>query len=437
MYLRKLTLKNIRGFRELDLTFPDAGKTGNWCMILGENGVGKSTILRSIALAFVSDRSAARLLPNPGAWLAYNAESGTCEAVLSGQRFLPKSYTVGYELTQQRDGAERMEGALVHREPYTQEFEAESDVSVVAGYGPFRRPEGVRSDRVATREEAFRTLFDDSAAILALEGWLQRLDYATKDTEAVSEAKRQQYHSLLMAVKEIIDSLWPDDNKVHLKVSVNGVRFVGTGGVELSLSDLSDGYRTMFTLTCDLLRHAARAVDADLSQAISKRTLLNVSGIVLIDEVDAHLHPKWQREIGFHLQRTFPRIQFIVATHSPFVAQAASPGGIIVLDRNPETGEVYSDTSLTSLRGVPAEDILQSRAFDLEMTQDVVTEAKLQRHARLAAKRQRGLLSDSGLKELARLETELKHLLRDENDHEDDVLLRLEKLLQEAPRKHD
>lgn len=68
MYLRELTLQNIRCFHNLHLTFPEVRKDGNWCVILGENGVGKSTILRAIALAMMSDRSAARLLPNPAAF---------------------------------------------------------------------------------------------------------------------------------------------------------------------------------------------------------------------------------------------------------------------------------------------------------------------------------------------------------------------------------
>jgi predicted ATPase len=54
------------------------------------------------------------------------------------------------------------------------------------------------------------------------------------------------------------------------------------------------------------------------------------SGVELIDEVDAHLHPEWQREVGFWLKRHFPKIQFLVTTHSPSICQAAAPNGLFV-----------------------------------------------------------------------------------------------------------
>lgn len=440
MYLRELSLRNIRCFADLHLTFPEPRDDGNWCVILGENGTGKSTILRAVALALANERAANRLLNNPAGWVRTNAARAVCKADFGGWSTEPGEYGVTYAVTQDDSlGTTGVgESSLDFAYRGVDARRGEWLYNIFAGYGPFRRPEAGDSHwrRAPRREEAFRTLFDDSAGIQALEDWLQGMDYAAKDTETGTPEARDALRDRLERIKAVINSLWPEDGKVSLEVNAAGVFFVGAAEEEVPLREMSDGYRAIFALACDLLRLAAKMPAFRIVRRKDGRAIVPVRGIVLIDEVDAHLHPKWQREIGFYLQRTFPRIQFIVATHSPFVAQAATPGGIIVLDRDPKTGDVRADTSLPSLRGVPAEDILQSRAFDLEMTRDIITEAKLQRHAALAAKQLKGFLTENQAKELARLEAELQGLLKDEEDN-DEVMQRLEELLKEARGKHD
>jgi len=85
----------------------------------------------------------------------------------------------------------------------------------------------------------------------------------------------------------------------------------------INLNKLSDGYRSIFALIVDLLRWL------EMLRSDIEIPLNEASGVVLIDEIDTHLHPKWQREIGFWLTKLFPNMQFIVTTHSPFVAMAA------------------------------------------------------------------------------------------------------------------
>lgn len=210
-------------------------------------------------------------------------------------------------------------------EPFHQ-FHTELLKTVLAGYGPFRRPDTQAPKRAGPprREEAFLTLFDDAAGIEALEDWLQQLDYASKDGEVGSDERRKHLRGTLKSVKVMIDSLWPEEGKVRMEVNAEGVCFVGENGAKIPLREMSDGYRTMFALACDLLREATKTIGFLDVRGDAKRPALDMPGIVLIDEVDAHLHPKWQREIGLYLQRAFPRVQFIVATHSPFVAQAAT-----------------------------------------------------------------------------------------------------------------
>jgi hypothetical protein len=114
--------------------------------------------------------------------------------------------------------------------------------------------------------------------------------------------------------------------------------------------------------------------------------------VVLIDEVDAHLHPEWQREIGFWLKRHFPKVQFIVTTHSPLILQAADPNGLFVL---PEPG------SETKARPMPTEDyeqiiasrpdtILTTAAFGLQNTRSPRAVEARARYSMLQGKRRAG-----------------------------------------------
>jgi predicted ATP-binding protein involved in virulence len=94
---------------------------------------------------------------------------------------------------------------------------------------------------------------------------------------------------------------------------------------------LSDGQRTMLGLFCDLARRAAI-----LNPHLEGSASLKTQGVVLIDELDLHLHPKWQRRIIEDLRKTFPKIQFICTTHSPFLIQSLHSGDeLIMLDGQP------------------------------------------------------------------------------------------------------
>ena len=127
----------------------------------------------------------------------------------------------------------------------------------------------------------------------------------------------------------------------NLRVQEEPLRLlVDKAGVALDLSQLSDGERSFLAMICDLGRRLALAnplLDNPLHGA----------GVVLIDELELHLHPKWQREVSEKLRRTFPNIQFIASTHSPFVIQALRPGELINLD--PEEFGEYADKSIEDI----------------------------------------------------------------------------------------
>lgn len=132
----------------------------------------------------------------------------------------------------------------------------------------------------------------------------------------------------------------------NLRVETDPLRLlVDKEGEPRDLSQLSDGERSFLALVCDLGRRLALAnpmLDNPLQGA----------GVVFIDELELHLHPKWQREVSEKLRATFPNIQFIATTHSPFVIQSLRPGELINLD--PEEFAEYADKSIEDI----AEDVM-------------------------------------------------------------------------------
>ena len=127
----------------------------------------------------------------------------------------------------------------------------------------------------------------------------------------------------------------------NLRVQEEPLRLlVDKAGIALDLSQLSDGERSCLALVCDLGRRLALA-----NPRLDKP--LHGAGVVLIDELELHLHPKWQREVSEKLRKTFPNIQFIATTHSPFVIQALRPGELINLDHE-EYGD-YADKSIEDI----------------------------------------------------------------------------------------
>ena len=148
------------------------------------------------------------------------------------------------------------------------------------------------------------------------------------------------------------------------------------------MSDLSDGYRTALALALALLRHISYCFDIekviDIDDAYSAVT---AEGVVLIDEIDSHLHPEWQRTIGDWLHRTFPRIQFIVATHSPLIPERVSrDDGMVVrlVRRTQGKGEVVdAECERSTERSLTADQNLTSKNFGLTSTRDVLIDSLL------------------------------------------------------------
>lgn len=442
MFVRRLTLRNVKCFEEISLDFPRTEHGGGWYVILGENGTGKSTLLQSVALAMAGPRTAGRLLENPDSWVRARCSVAECEVTFQTDRlkgFNLDEVPIGYRID--NSAFEPFDGLSfqiddIGREAFRAFYEVNIPADdVFAGYGTFRRIE--LQERHAVRrasEERVRTLFFADAALNGALDTLKHVDHWVKDApESSPERKGRQWYK--NAMLGVVNRLLPEGGIVLHDVSSEGVVFHDPHHNPVSLDQLSDGYRTMFALAADMLTRV-HAAEGAFRRDKEGKWFVDRPGVILIDEVEAHLHPKWQREIGFYLQRAFPRFQFIVTTHSPFVAQAATKDGLFVLRRDPSRDQVYLDTSLESVQGWRAEQILSSPAFGLESTRDPATEALIEEHGRLKAKAEAVELSPQERSRLEELTAQLEGLLpAPGNSYE--VMQRLEAMLRETENPDD
>ncbi len=118
----------------------------------------------------------------------------------------------------------------------------------------------------------------------------------------------------LAAVRDAILSIFPGITNPH--ITLNPLKFVVNKDSEtLDIMQLSDGYKTLLSLVIDL------AIRMALANPESEKPLQS-EAVVLIDEVDLHLHPEWQRRVVGDLLRTFPNTQFLLTTHSPYIIES-------------------------------------------------------------------------------------------------------------------
>jgi len=409
VYVHKISLRNIRGVETLDfdLTRPDGGCAG-WTVFTGDNGSGKSTLLKAVALCLTGKDTARALQPSFHRWVRHGAadSKGSIELEigrheeddqLAGSGKAPASRFPA-KLQLANGGKETSLDAVVpagspasYQTPARTIWAPEASGWFSCGYGPFRRVFGASSpamqQMLAPSTSRFATMFQEAASLEEADRWLRDLNYKKLENR---QAEREQLDMLLRVMG---DGLMPNELRID-RVDSEGLWLRDRNGVELAWSEMSDGYRAALALLTDIVRHLVQAYGTtDLtSQDPDGNLYFKRSGVVLIDEIDAHLHPEWQREIGFWLKRHFPKIQFLVTTHSPIICQAADPNGLFVLpEPGSDTGpRACPDDEYRRIIASRPDTILLSSVFGLSNTRSPRAVEARATLARLNAKRRVG-----------------------------------------------
>lgn len=392
MFLQRITLENVRSIERLELPFvrPD-GKTRKWTMLLGENGAGKSTLLRSIALILAGSEALPELLGKPDTWIRFGKSECAIHADLvtadGEQRSIELRIGRGAGIKdifeRNKETLDSLDRAISHA--------ARNYMTI--GYGVSRRLSSEKS-LASVKGDLFRhprsqcvaTLFSADASLNPLEAWAMDLDYRLKGQGL--KIVESALNGLLPGIK--FDKIDKEQRQLLFKTP--------DGLVPLPL--LSDGYQNVASWCGDLLYRITETF-AD------HKSPLNARGLLLIDEIDLHLHPLWKRQLMDFLNGKLPNFQIIATTHSALTVHQAGEGELFVLKRETPGSPPHLIPYAGEPRSLLLHQLLMSPIFGLETANSRPVEKLKNEYQELKSKRG---LSPVQKKRFKTLKTELADL---------------------------
>lgn len=408
----------------------------NVTVLLGDNGCGKTTILDSIAFILSPFLSQFPTIPDSQLteWDVHQNDDGHTAPYLAveadftaGGRIIPVTrYRKGIGKTPESNLKEIKAYALGLKQAVVDHTPGVT-IPIFAYYGTGRgqitAPERKRNfQKIFERWDCYKNAMQPATDFKSFFAWF---DLMEDEERRVGKARRDYDYRLpsLNAVRAALSN-FIGNRLSDPRIELHPLRFVMTEHCDkginrtLRIEQMSDGYKIIIAMVADIASRMAEANPAMLDP-------LQSEGIVLIDEVDLHLHPLWQRNIIHQLARTFPNVQFIVTTHSPVVvAGAADIAEIVPLQMGAvgNTG-VDDDPSLMDIG-----QILLSNMFGLKSLRSPRWDTALQRRNELLSK---GQLSDEEQQELNSLDVQLSELEQGETSE----AIQANKLLKEIANK--
>lgn len=314
--IASIEITNLRAF---DATFsvsasPPRGD-GQWIVFLGENATGKTTLLRALALALAPPADAQAIPSNlDGPLRRSHGLDGVVRVRTHDGRELTATVSTA-------DG-----GELVTSQP------SDAQRPWVVGYG-CRRGSATSGTDMDTAFVAFRdldNLFDRPRGVVRASAWLKELQRRARNNGArskdVFEAARAALRATLLGAEEVLV-----DNDVLVTFPDR------RDPVPLNL--LSDGYLTTAGWVADLMARWIKRCE-DRRRPIGRDFHKEMEGVCLLDEIDLHLHPRWQERIIDDVRALFPKMTFVATTHHPLTLRGAREGEVFVLGDHEGTGRV-------------------------------------------------------------------------------------------------
>lgn len=388
MHVLAVTIDNLRSIASARLDLNDPTERGmlypNVNVILGNNGAGKSTVLRAIAMGILApslgdsgyrpdsmvrrapvaqgrssrSKSAKAILPAIGrahVMLALHAQDWLADSPKlpkKGKLELTGEIAVrgDFESFQWTDPPPKAVASAL-TDTY---YQRQSSAFFLAGYGATRRVETSERLDPTARDKArspryarVAGLFEDHIALIPLESWLPEFQ----------KRNRGRYTQVL----HLINKLLPENCRLADAPPDGAQRdyLFEMDGTVVPFRALSDGYKAYIGWIGDMLYHVCM-------NSPSGKKLVENQGVVLIDEVDLHLHPEWQQTVLPTLSKALPNVQFIVTTHSPLVVGSLEAANLFMLDVTDQGTLVTRRPE--KVHGASAEQILLSPYFGLEST---------------------------------------------------------------------
>jgi predicted ATPase len=348
MKIGKISIENVRiiDHLEIDLIDPHTNAPYPVLLLVGENGVGKSTILQSIVSCLTTNRSAygGDLLEYADVTKGQSIASIRLDVLLDNEEIIQYGTESHKHLNQYvcKAGAEYNGIALMQTQgnqmfrfdnrtaitdrPTLRGFD---DVPYIGGkvlfFDAYRIIPAIKIAGPNIQIPEFAVVNSLKSSLIHFlddrfqytKQWIINLDYK----EAKLYREKQADSGLMNQVVEAFNLLFAP--YTFSRVSDKSDILFSTPTGEVDIDVLSDGMKSIFTLLGDMLfRFSLPYMD---EETIDVSAVLNTEAIVLIDEIDCHLHPKWQLNIIPSLRKLFPNVQFIITTHSPLVVKSVDP----------------------------------------------------------------------------------------------------------------
>lgn len=214
----------------------------------------------------------------------------------------------------------------------------EVELPILLYYGTGRlwdKHRKVPMGRPESRTVGYRNCLDPKSDHNLFEKWF-------KQFELVALQKNKEIGAM-EAVREAVKICIPGAENFYFDVANDALMIELKDEGYCLFDNLSDGYQNMVAMVADIAHRAAR-----LNPHMDINAATNTSGIVIIDEIDLHLHPKWQRCVISDLKKAFPKIQFIATTHSPFILQSLDPGEVIDLNKMNGKSNINIDNDIAN-----------------------------------------------------------------------------------------
>lgn len=358
MKVTKIDLYNFRCFDRKTIYFENGtNPVVPFIVLIGDNASGKTTILESIAKAFIPIlRPINKNVANPD-----DFKDIVDSDIKIGSKWSAVELSVTYEGTEYSwHNYRRLSAAVDMREigelkpqKYIKEAinknletsSSEIVAPLVVYYSINRMFVDIprrRSNKQTVLEatEALDNAFTSKNEFRRFYNWFKN----EEENELRMHRSKKDYSSFkLNAVRNAISIVLNGYSNLRIEVLPSRMVMDDINGNEFNVMHLSGGYKAIFSLVCDIASRLALAYP-------NRENPLTGEAVILIDELDLHLHPKWQKTIADDLKRTFPNCQFIVTTHSPFIIQSLSADEVINLEKPRDYRGNYKGWSIDEIQ---------------------------------------------------------------------------------------